>query len=84
MDHEHKHMPLACARRNEPISFYHIDQIICSRIRFPDSNIDVVDPIFTEDSFDFVLVDIRQRHCIRNRDAPLFLSANDDSRRAFV
>jgi len=84
MDHEHKHMSLACARRNEPISFYHIDQIICSRIRFPDSNIDVVDPIFTEDSFDFVLVDIRQRHCIRNRDAPLFLSANDDSRRAFV
>lgn len=81
---EHRHMSSACTRRNEPISFYHIDQIICSRIRFSDGNIDIVDPIFTEDSFDLVLVDIRQRHCIRDRNAPLFLSANDDSRRAFI
>ena len=84
MNDEHKHMSLVYTRRNEPISFYHIDQIVCSRIRFPNGNIDVVDPIFAEDSFDFVLVDVRQRHGIRDRDASFFLSANDNSRRTFI
>jgi len=84
MNHEDKHRSSVYTRRHEPISFYYVDQIIGSRIGFPNGNIDVIDPIFAEDSFDFVLVDVRERYGIRNRDASFFLSANDDSRRAFV
>ena len=70
--------------KNIPVSFNHVYQIVRSRIGLPDGDVDVVDLVLAEDGLDLVLVNVRQRHGVGDRDAALFLSTYENRRRLFV
>ncbi len=77
-------MIMGICSKNIPVSFNYVYQIVRSCIGLPDGDVDVVDLVLAEDGLDLVLVDVRQRHGVGDRDAALFLSADENRRGLFV
>lgn len=56
-----------CYRKNSlPVAFDDIYKVICRGAHFPYRNVSIVDLVLAENGFDFVLVDVRQRHRVRD------------------
>lgn len=56
-----------CDKGNSlPIAFDDIYKIVCRGAHFPYRNVSIVDLVLAENGFDFVLVDVRQRHRVRD------------------
>lgn len=69
---------------NVPVSLDDIHQIIGCSIWLSYGNIDIVNSILAENCLDLIVVDVRKRNCVCDRDPSLFLFANCNIRRFFV
>jgi hypothetical protein len=77
------------SRRNEtspyvPITFDDIHEIVGRRTRLPNCDVHITDLVLAEDCFDFILIKVRERNRIRDRDPPLVLSSNEDCWGSFI
>ena len=61
-----------------PVALDHIHQIIRCNIRLPNSDICVANFIFAQNGLDLILVDVRERHGVRDRDAALVFLTDGD------
>ena len=61
-----------------PVALDHVHQIICGRAWLPNCNVGIVDAVFTEDGLDLIMIYVRERNSVRDRNATLVFLADSD------
>ena len=67
-----------------PVSFNYVDQIVRRRPRLSNGYISIANFIFAQDGFNFILVDICQRHSVGDSNSTLLLLTDSDIWRLLV
>ena len=71
-------MPTGVRWAGAPVSLNYIHQVVRGRVRLPDGDVRVADAILTQNRLDFIVIDVRERDGVRDRDPALIFLAHSD------